>query len=46
MPRPIWKGEMSFGLVNVPITLFSTQRRQDLILHLLDQRNHDRIRCE
>ncbi|WP_092052528.1 non-homologous end joining protein Ku [Planctomicrobium piriforme] len=44
MPRPIWKGQISFGLVNIPITLFSAERRQDLKLHLVDSRNGARVR--
>jgi DNA end-binding protein Ku len=26
MPRPLWSGSLSFGLVNVPVTLFSAVR--------------------
>ena len=27
MARPIWKGHISFGLVNVPVVLYSAERR-------------------
>ncbi len=46
MARPIWKGHISFGLVNVPVVLFSAERRTDLQFNLLDSRNHARIRYE
>ncbi len=42
--RPIWKGHISFGLVNIPVTLFSAERRNNLSLHLLDRRDHSRVR--
>lgn len=46
MPRPIWKGHISFGLVNVPVTLFPAETRSDLQFHMIDSRNHARIRYE
>ena len=46
MPRPIWKGHISFGLVNVPVVLYSAERRSDLSFRLLDSRNTARIRYE
>lgn len=33
--RPIWKGAISFGLVNIPITLFPATRREELRFHFL-----------
>lgn len=33
--RSIWKGSISFGLVNIPIALYSATRREDLKFHLL-----------
>lgn len=33
--RAIWKGAISFGLVNIPITLFPATRREELTFHLL-----------
>lgn len=44
MPRPLWKGHISFGLVNVPVTLFSAESRSDLHFVLMDSRNKARIR--
>ena len=38
MPRPIWKGSISFGLVNIPIGLFTAEGKEKQIdLHLLDR---------
>jgi len=33
--RAIWKGAISFGLVNIPITLFPATRREDVRFHFL-----------
>lgn len=44
--RPIWKGSISFGLVNVPVTLYPVEQRSDLRLHMVDSRNHSRVRYE
>jgi DNA end-binding protein Ku len=46
MARPIWKGHISFGLVNIPVTLFSGEKRADLQFRLLDSRNQARVRYE
>jgi DNA end-binding protein Ku len=35
MARAIWKGNISFGLVNIPIGLYSATRREDLKFRLL-----------
>jgi DNA end-binding protein Ku len=36
MPRPIWKGAVSFGLVNVPVLLFSAESRDEIRFRQLD----------
>jgi DNA end-binding protein Ku len=46
MPRPIWKGHISFGLVNVPVVLYSGERRADLSFRMIDSRNAARVRYE
>jgi DNA end-binding protein Ku len=46
MARPIWKGHVSFGLVNVPVVLFSAEQRADISFRLIDSRNTARIRYE
>jgi len=33
--RAIWKGSISFGLVNVPVSLFTATRQEELKFHLL-----------
>lgn len=35
MPRAIWKGSISFGLVNIPIALYPATRKEDLRFRLL-----------
>lgn len=44
MPRSIWKGSISFGLVNIPVGLYSAESRDDVSFHLLDKRNMARVR--
>jgi DNA end-binding protein Ku len=40
MPRSLWKGAISFGLVNVPVELHSAQQRSsELDLTMLDRRD-------
>lgn len=46
MARPIWKGHISFGLVNVPVVLYSAEQRSDLSFRLIDNRNTARIKYE
>lgn len=44
--RPIWKGQVTFGLVNLPVTLYSAEQRQDIQLHLIDSRDSARVRYQ
>ena len=46
MARPIWSGTLSFGLLNVPVSLMSGERRTDLSFRMLDSRNNAPIRYE
>lgn len=46
MVRPIWNGTISFGLLNVPVQLFSGERSVDLHLRMLDRRDKSPIRYE
>jgi DNA end-binding protein Ku len=39
MPRALWKGALSFGLVNVPVNLYSAARSEDISFDMLDKRN-------
>ena len=44
MPRPIWSGAISFGLVNVPVKLYSATSSKDVRFHQLDGKSKSRIR--
>src|SRR5690606_32392369 len=46
MPRPIWNGVISFGLLNIPVTLHSAERRVDLHFRMIDSRNNKPVRYE
>ena len=37
MPRAIWSGSISFGLVNVPVKLYSAVKRKDVQFHQFDK---------
>lgn len=39
MPRPLWKGAISFGLVHIPVVLSSAEDRNSFDLTMLDRRN-------
>jgi DNA end-binding protein Ku len=41
--RPIWKGSISFGLVNIPITLHTATRSEDLKFRLLRAKDHSPV---
>ncbi|NUO76600.1 MAG: Ku protein [Lysobacter sp.] len=46
MARPIWTGTLSFGLLNVPVSLMAGERRTDLSFRMLDSRDKKPIRFE
>jgi DNA end-binding protein Ku len=46
MARPIWKGNISFGLVNIPISLYSAEKKNELHFKLIDRRTKSEIRYE
>jgi DNA end-binding protein Ku len=39
MARPIWSGTISFGLVSVPVRMFTATSSQELRFHFLDRRD-------
>lgn len=39
MPRPVWKGHIAFGLVNVPVTLYTGEASKELHFRTLDRRD-------
>lgn len=46
MARPVWKGHISFGLINIPVTLYSAEQRSDMHFRMLDSRNMAKVRYE
>jgi DNA end-binding protein Ku len=42
--RSIWKGSIGFGLVNIPVKLFSGVQSSSLDLDMLDERDHSNIK--
>ncbi|MCC6572936.1 MAG: Ku protein [Planctomycetes bacterium] len=47
MPRPIWKGHISFGLVSIPVVLMNAiSPRRELHFTMLDKRDHSRIKYQ
>ena len=46
MARSNWKGSISFGLVNIPVSLTAAESRPNIQLHMVDSKNHARIRYE
>src|SRR5258705_7429024 len=48
MPRPIWNGSISFGLVQIPVGLYPAEQQDELSLTMLDRNDmppvgYDRI---
>lgn len=46
MARPIWAGTLSFGLLNVPVSLMPGERKTDLHFRMLDARNNAAVKYE
>lgn len=44
--RAIWKGSISFGLVNVPVSLYSATQSHDISLHQVHDADGGRIRYQ
>ncbi len=43
MPRALWKGAISFGLVHIPVELYAAVKEHDLDLTMLDRRDFSPI---
>jgi DNA end-binding protein Ku len=43
MPRAIWKGAITFGLVHVPVALYPASQESDLDFDWIDERSHDPV---
>lgn len=44
--RAIWSGAIGFGLVNIPIKLYSAIQQSELDLDMLDKRDHSNIKFQ
>jgi DNA end-binding protein Ku len=44
MPRAIWSGAISFGLVNIPVKLYSAVSKKTVRFHQIDAESGQRIR--
>ena len=44
--RPIWTGAIGFGLVNIPIKLYSATETSSLDLDMLDKKDHSHIKYQ
>jgi DNA end-binding protein Ku len=46
MPRSIWRGAISFGLVNVPVKLYSAVSKKTVRFNQLHEKDHQRIQMK
>ncbi len=46
MPRAIWSGSISFGLVNIPIRLYTAVSRKNVQFHQIDAKSGSRVRMQ
>ena len=46
MPRAIWKGAVSFGMVSIPIKLYTATEEKDVAFHLLHKKDGARIKTQ
>ncbi len=44
--RPLWKGSISFGLVSIPVGLYTATEDRDLSFHMLSAADGSRIRFQ
>jgi hypothetical protein len=44
--RPLWTGSIGFGLVQIPVRLYTRERSNDLAFHQVDRRDHALIGYE
>jgi DNA end-binding protein Ku len=44
--RPVWSGTLAFGLLHIPVSLMSGEKRVDLSFRMLDARDNSPIRYE
>src|SRR5687767_11053978 len=46
MPRAIWSGSISFGLVNIPVKLFNAVSRKNVAFHQIDRKSEARVKMK
>src|SRR5688572_32874890 len=46
MPRAVWSGSISFGLVNIPIKLYNSVSRKGVSFNQIDSRTGSRIKMK
>lgn len=46
MARPIWTGSITFGLVSVPVAMYSATREHEVSFHQYEKGTSDRIRYQ
>ena len=44
MPRSIWNGVISFGMVSIPVKLFTGTQDKDISFHLIHKKDNTRIK--
>lgn len=44
--RPIWTGAIGFGLVNIPVKIYSATQSSNLNLDMLDKKDHSNIKYQ
>src|SRR6266511_3214070 len=46
MPRPVWSGTISFGLIAIPVKMFHAVNKKNVSFNQLDDRTMTRIRLK
>lgn len=44
MPRPLWKGAISFGMVSIPIKVYSATEEKDVRFNMLHKEDNSRVK--
>jgi DNA end-binding protein Ku len=44
MPRPLWKGAVSFGMVSIPVKLYTATEEKDVRFNMLHREDMSRVR--
>jgi DNA end-binding protein Ku len=46
MPRALWKGAVSFGMVSIPVKMYTATDEKDISFNQLHKTDHERIRYQ